>query len=243
MKKKAIVTAGTRGIGLATVRQLCEKGFDVLVTGTRPDSDKLIPKQAGFAVADFTDLAQLQDFAARARDFAPDILINNVGIERNGPFEKTTLEDFQTVLQVNLLSVFLLSQAALPAMRDGEWGRIVNVTSVWGRTSRSYRAAYAASKHAIEGLSATLADEYAASGVLVNCVAPGFINIDATGTPGRGKARNAQLAACVPVGRLGTPEEVAGAIVWLATENTYVSGQTLVVDGGFISSGRRGKDV
>ena len=237
-KRVAIITGGTRGIGLATARELLKAGLDVLVTGTQ--RSEYIPDGCRFHAVDFSQREQLISFADEVRHLAPDILINNVGIERNKPFADLTLQEFETVLQVNLLTCFLLSQAALNSMVVKKWGRIVNVTSVWAKISRSHRAAYSASKFAIEGLSLSLADEFAERGVLVNCVAPGFANIDATGRPGRGPERNAQLAAHVPMRRLGAPEEFARLIAWIASDqNTYMTGQSLSIDGGFSRSGYR----
>jgi NAD(P)-dependent dehydrogenase (short-subunit alcohol dehydrogenase family) len=237
-KRIAVITGGTRGIGLATARELTRAGLSVLVTGTR--NSGYIPDTCQFRQVDFSRRDQLKLFAEELRELSPDVLINNVGIECNKPFDKLTLDEFETVLQVNLLASFMLSQASLVGMVAKKWGRIVNVTSVWGKISRSYRAAYSASKFAIEGLSLSLADEFAERGVLINCVAPGFVDIDATGQPGRGPARNAQLAAHVPLRRLGTPEEVARVIAWIASEqNTYMTGQSLSVDGGFSRTGNR----
>ncbi|MGZ3699910.1 MAG: SDR family NAD(P)-dependent oxidoreductase [Bdellovibrionota bacterium] len=237
-RKLAVVTGGTRGIGAAVARGLLKRGIDVLVTGTR--SGPPVPEGSLYWQADFTDLSQTRKFAEEIRRLKPLILINNVGIERNGPFESLSLEDLQAVLNANLISSALLAQAAVPAMTDAGWGRIIQVTSVWSKVGKSHRTAYAASKFGLEGMSACLADELVGSGILVNCVAPGFIDVDATAAKGRGPERNAHLAEQVPMKRMGKPEEVASAICWLASEeSSYVSGQTIVVDGGFISSGAR----
>jgi 3-oxoacyl-[acyl-carrier protein] reductase len=121
------------------------------------------------------------------------------------------------------------------------WGRIVFVTSVWGNISVARRQAYSASKFALHGLALSLADEYASKNILVNCVAPGFIDIDKTASRGRGLERNKFLAQHVPMGRMGQPEEVAHLIQWLVSPQcSYVTGQIFAIDGGFANSGSRG---
>jgi NAD(P)-dependent dehydrogenase (short-subunit alcohol dehydrogenase family) len=236
--KVAVVTGGTRGIGLATVKELVATGYSVIAVGV--SSNPVLPEHCEFRQVDFQDLNQLKAFASELKRISPDVLINNVGIERNGPLVDVTLEQFQTVMQVNLTSCFLLSQAVIPGMKERGTGRIVNVTSVWGKVSRSHRAAYSASKFAIEGLSISMADEMAPFGVTINCVAPGFIDIDATGKPGRGQERNHHLASHVPMRRMGKVTEVAATIAWLASDSaSFITGQSLAVDGGFVSSGSR----
>jgi NAD(P)-dependent dehydrogenase (short-subunit alcohol dehydrogenase family) len=121
----------------------------------------------------------------------------------------------------------------VPAMRERGWGRIVNISSIWGTISREQRGAYSASKFALDGLTAALAAEVARDGVLANCVSPGFIDTELTRTV-LGEDGIAELMAQVPARRLGSPAEVAAFVAWLAgPENTYVSGQNLVIDGGF----------
>lgn len=238
--KNVLITGGTRGIGLSAAHRFIAEGHNVLLVGSRVEPD--VPAGARYEAVDFRDLSAVTAFAERLKSANISILVNNVGIDRNGPFESLTLADFQDVINVNLLSAFLISQAVLPSMRQQKWGRIINVTSVWAKISKAHRAAYSASKFAMEGFSASLADEFVADGVLVNCVAPGFIDIDATAARGRGPERNKHLANHIPIARMGQPDEVAAAIAWLASDEcSYVSGQTIVVDGGFTSSGSRSK--
>ncbi len=122
------------------------------------------------------------------------------------------------------------------------WGKIVFITSVWGSMGTRRRAVYTMSKFALHGLAMSLADEYARDGISVNCVAPGFIYVDETSIPGRGSERNMFLANKVPAGTLGRPEDVGNAVKWLIShESDYVTGQVIVVDGGFQNSGSRGE--
>jgi 3-oxoacyl-[acyl-carrier protein] reductase len=127
----------------------------------------------------------------------------------------------------------LLMKAVLPAMRAGKWGRIVNIGSIWSLISKAQRGAYSASKFALSGMTVALSAEAAADGVLANCVAPGFIDTELTRQT-LGEAAMAEMAAQVPARRLGRPEEVAAFVAWLAgPENTFISGQTIAIDGGF----------
>ncbi len=137
------------------------------------------------------------------------------------------------VQQVNVIAPFVLSQVVLPNMRKKKWGRIVNISSIWGKISKAYRAPYSASKFAIDGLTVAISAEVASDNVLVNSVAPGFIDTELTrgilGIDGMKK-----LANQVPIQRVGTTEEVAKFVAWLAgPDNTYISGQNIAIDGGF----------
>jgi NAD(P)-dependent dehydrogenase (short-subunit alcohol dehydrogenase family) len=223
--KRALVSGGTRGIGAAIAARLRADGVDVVITGTRAAE--------GVRAVDFADVAATRAFAdALAReDF--DILVNNAGINKIGPFETLDPDDFARIQQVNVTAPFLLMRALVPGMRRRGWGRIVNVTSIFGVVSKEQRAPYSASKFALDGMTAALAAEVAADGVLANCVSPGFIDTELTRTI-LGEQGIADLVARVPMKRLGRAEEIANFVAWLCgEENTYISGQNLVIDGGF----------
>jgi 3-oxoacyl-[acyl-carrier protein] reductase len=239
--RHVLVTGGSRGIGLAVCQQLHAEGYRVTAVG-RSDTAKFLDPEIEYIQADLSELDDVHQLCERIKSEPPAILINNLGVERNKPFEELSLEDFQYVLNGNLLSHFLLCKATIPAMVENNWGRIVFVTSVWGNISASRRQAYSASKFALQGMAMSLADEYASKGILVNCVAPGFINIDETASPGRGPERNEFLAKHIPMRRMGQPEEVACMIEWLVSPKcSYMSAQVLTVDGGFLNSGSRGQ--
>jgi NAD(P)-dependent dehydrogenase (short-subunit alcohol dehydrogenase family) len=223
--RRALVTGGTRGIGAAIAARLREDGVDVVITGTKPGD--------GVRAIDFADAAATRAFAdALAReDF--DILVNNAGINRIGSFETLDPDDFARIQQVNVTAPFLLMRAVVPGMRRRGWGRIVNVASIFGVVSKEQRAPYSASKFALDGMTAALAAEVAADGVLANCVSPGFIDTELTRGI-LGEQGIADLVARVPMKRLGRAEEIANFVAWLCgEENTYISGQNLVIDGGF----------
>lgn len=229
--RTALVTGGTRGIGAAIAERLLSDGANVVVTGTRADGSG--PAGSEFRVADFDDLAATERFAAAVADLAPDILVNNAGVNKIAPFAEIDPADFDRIQRVNVRVPFLLCRAAVPAMRQRGWGRIVNISSIWGVRSREQRGAYSASKFALDGLTAALAAEVARDGVLANCVSPGFIDTELTRTV-LGEDGIAELTAQIPARRLGVPSEVAALVAWLSgPENTYVSGQNFVIDGGF----------
>jgi NAD(P)-dependent dehydrogenase (short-subunit alcohol dehydrogenase family) len=230
----ALVTGGTRGIGRAIAERLRDGGADVTVTGTRPDGTP--PDGCRYLAADFVDREASIAVADVVGAMGPDILVNNAGTNKVGPFETYPLEDFERVLRVNLIAPFLLCKAVIPAMKAKGWGRIVNISSLWGVTAKEHRSAYGASKFAIDGMTASLAADVAEFGILANCVAPGFIRTDLS-VRNLGEKGLAELATRVPIRRTGTVEEIAGLVAFLAgPENTYIAGQNIVIDGGYFRS-------
>lgn len=230
-KRRALVTGGSRGIGRAIASCLLEKGVQVAVTGTSADGDG--PSGSSYHTYSFLHDGDVDACVGFVREWKPDILINNAGINRIAPFCDVLPGDFRDILQVNLVAPFRLSQAALPAMMERSWGRIVNISSIWGKISREHRASYSASKFGLDGMTTAMAAEVARHGVLVNCVAPGFVDTELTRQV-LGEDGMRKQAGDVPARRLGTPEEIAAFVVWLAgPENTYISGQNIAIDGGF----------
>ncbi len=230
--RKAVVTGASRGIGRAIATAFRSEGAWVLGTRTAGTSagDEICD---AWVTADFTDPAQLTACAARVREVEPDVLVNNAGINKIGPFAQIALDDFLRIQHVNVVAPFVLCQAAIPAMVRRRWGRIVNISSIWGKVSKAHRAAYSASKFALDGLTLALAAEHAADGILANSIAPGVIDTELTRRV-LGDRGIEQLVAGVPVGRLGTPEEIARFVLWLASDdNTFVAGQNIAIDGGF----------
>ena len=229
--KLAIVTGGTRGIGQAIALELQNKGAEVLITGTQSNFS---PKNKfRYFGVDFSDRQATLEFVAMLREVEPDILINNAGINKIMAFDEIPLEDFDKVQQINQYAPFLLCQAVIPKMKEKAWGRIVNICSIWGKISKEYRASYSTSKFALDGMTSALSAEVSQYGILANCVSPGFIDTELTRSV-LGENGINKLLSQVPVGRMGSVEEIAKFVVWLSSkENTYITGQNIAIDGGF----------
>jgi len=230
--KKVVVTGASRGIGRAIAHAFRAEGAWVLGTrtGGSTDGDDLCQE---WVCADFSNLEQIKACAERVRHAEPDVLVNNAGINKNAPFVEIAPGDFLSVQQVNVFAPFMLCQAVIPAMARKGWGRIVNVSSIWGKISMARRASYSASKFAIDGMTLALAAEHSADGIIANSIAPGFIDTELTRRV-LGDDGIQQLVSRVPARRLGRAEEVARLVLWLASdENTFVAGQNIAIDGGF----------
>jgi len=227
----AVVTGATRGIGLAIAERLLSDGAKVIATGRAGEARG--PAGSRYMAVDFGDADAVENLARALADLGPDVLINNAGINKVSPFAAIDPADFDRIHRVNLAVPFRLCQAVLPGMRSKGWGRIVSISSVWGKVSRAGRASYSASKFGLDGMTAALAAEVAGDGVLVNCVAPGFTDTELTRRV-LSEADIEAILAQVPARRLARPEEIASFVAWLAgPENTYISGQNIAIDGGF----------
>ncbi len=235
--KTALVTGATGGIGGAVARALHAQGATVAVSGTRKEVLDAFAAELGSRVhvipANLADKDSVEALvpAAEAAMGSLDILVNNAGVTRDGLFMRMKDEDWDLVLRVNLEAAFRLARAAVKGMMKRRSGRIISITSVVGTTGNPGQGNYAASKAGLVGMSKSLAAEVASRGITVNCIAPGFIATAMTDVL-NDKQREGILGN-VPAGRLGTPEEIAAAAVYLASEEaSYVTGQTLHVNGG-----------
>jgi 3-oxoacyl-[acyl-carrier protein] reductase len=236
----ALVTGASRGIGSAIADALALAGAVVVGTATSEAGAAAISQRlrdAGLkgrgVVLDVVDAARgeaLIDEVAKA-DGKLSILVNNAGITRDGLAMRMKDEDWEAVLATNLSAVFRLSRGVLRGMMKARHGRIINITSVVGESGNAGQANYAAAKAGVAGLTRALAREIGSRGITVNCVAPGFIDTDMTRA--LGEAQTQALLAQIPLARLGGAEEVAAAVVFLASPaGAYVSGSTLHVNGG-----------
>lgn len=230
--KTVLVTGASRGIGRAIALAFRAEGARVV--GTRTSGDGAGDDACHeYLVADFADMEQTRACAAAVRALAPDVLVNNAGINKIAPFAEIDPADFLRIQQVNVVAPFLLCQAVIPGMKARGWGRIVSLSSIWGKIGKEYRASYSTSKFAIDGLTLALAVEHAADGILANCVAPGFTDTELTRRV-LGEDGIAALTAMVPARRMGSVEDVAGLVLWLGgPSNNYVTGQNIAIDGGF----------
>jgi 3-oxoacyl-[acyl-carrier protein] reductase len=235
--KAALVTGASGGIGGAIARALHAAGASVLLTGTRRDALEELAASLGsrafVATADLGDPTS-GDALVKAAEAAMgqlDILVNNAGLTRDGLALRMKDEDWQKVIDVDLTAAFRLARSSLRGMMRRRWGRIVTITSVVGATGNAGQANYAAAKAGLVGMSKALAAEVASRGITVNCVAPGFI--ETAMTAALAPEQRERLAAAIPMGRIGTVEEVAACVVFLAAEEArYVTGHTLHVNGG-----------
>jgi 3-oxoacyl-[acyl-carrier protein] reductase len=237
--KTAFVTGSTRGIGLAIARALHAAGARVAVAGRSLERARAVAAELGEGAVgvacDVTSAGEVQAAVAAAEQaLGPiDILVNNAGLTRDNILLRLTDEDWDAVLDANLKGAFHTTRAVIKGMMKRRAGRIVNITSVVGLTGNKGQANYAASKAGLIGFTKSVAREYASRGVLANCVAPGFIATDMTAAlPDDARAT---LLQDIALGRLGQPDDVAGAVLFLASDLAgYVTGQVLVVDGGMV---------
>jgi 3-oxoacyl-[acyl-carrier protein] reductase len=235
----ALVTGSTRGIGRAIAESLAGAGARVAVVGRDADRARQtaasISSEARGYGCDVGEIAAMTSLIESVeKDFgALDILVNNAGLNRDNLLMRLKDDDWDTVLNANLRGAFVAMRAATRGMMKRRWGRIINITSVVGIIGNAGQANYAASKAGLIGLTKSVAKELASRNILVNAVAPGFIETDMTAalTP---EAREA-LAKQIPLARLGAPGDIASAVAFLASEHaSYITGQVLVVDGGMV---------
>ena len=235
----ALVTGSTRGIGRSIAETLAECGAKVAVVGrdqgkAQEAAAALSPDAKGFAcdVADVPSVTKLVEDVEKAFG-SVDILVNNAGLTRDNILLRLKDDDWDAVLDANLRGAFASIRAATRGMMKRRWGRIINIASVVGIIGNKGQANYAASKAGLIGLTKSVAKEFASRNILVNAVAPGFIETDMTAamTP---EARTA-LSQQIPLERLGKPADIAATVAFLASEHaSYITGQVLVVDGGMV---------
>jgi 2-hydroxycyclohexanecarboxyl-CoA dehydrogenase len=233
--QRAFVTGGSKGIGEAIVRRLAAEGAKVVIAAQDMlSAERLADEVGGLAVRlDVTDLPEVLRVVTANGPF--DILVNNAGCDQHGFFTKSTIEQWRYLLAVNLEGVFAATHAVLPAMQAAGYGRIINVGSEAGRQGSKGGAVYAAAKGGVIAFSKSIARENARYGITVNVVAPGPVD-----TPLLRKALDSggerlldAMKASTLVGRLGTPDEVAAAVVFLASRDaSFITGETLGVSGG-----------
>lgn len=240
--KTALVTGGSRGIGKAIAIRLAEAGCDVAVSGrdleTLKSTTSEIEKRGRKALAIKCDVAKEDDVSAMFRKFLEvfptiDILVNNAGITKDGLLVRMKEADWNDVIDTNLKSAFLCCREAARPMMKARSGKIINITSVVGRIGNAGQANYTASKAGLIGLTKTLAKEFASRSINVNAVAPGFITTAMTDK--LTEEEKQKLAGPIPMAKLGTPLDIANAVLFLSSSLAdYITGQVLTVDGGLV---------
>ena len=235
----ALVTGSTRGIGREIADTLGECGAKVAVVGRDREKAAEVARELGRGAAGFgcdvSDTAAVAQLVADVEgEFGSlDILVNNAGITRDNIVMRIKDDDWNAVMDANLRGAFAAIRAASRGMMKRRWGRIINIASVVGLTGNKGQANYAASKAGLIGLTKSVAKELGSRNILVNAVAPGFIDTEMTAamTP---EARAALIGA-IPLERLGSPADVAAAVAFLASDQAaYITGQVIVIDGGMV---------
>ena len=239
--KVALVTGGSRGIGLEVVRWLGAAGARVVINDVvfreGPEAVVEALKEVGVEArayqADVTDTTQIEEMFQTILDEwgGVDILVNNAGITRDSLLMRMTDEQWDAVLNVNLKGAFLCSRAAIRSMMRKRWGRIISLSSVVALAGNPGQANYAASKAGLIGFTRTVAREVASRNITVNALAPGFIGTDMVDVIS--DEMKARVKERIPMDRFGTPEDVAAVVAFLASEEAgYITGQVIGIDGG-----------
>ncbi len=241
--KVALITGATRGIGKEIALELAENGFDIAVNCRRKDDSleelrKEIEKNGVRCEFVEADVANFEQCEAMVKDTIEkfgriDVLVNNAGITRDGLIMRMKKEDFEAVVDVNLTGTFNVTRNVIPYMIKQKSGRIISLSSVVGVAGNAGQTNYSASKAGIIGFTKSLAKEVASRNILVNAVAPGFIDTDMTKV--LSDTVKDGIHAQIPLKRMGTPREVAKVVKFLASEDSsYVTGQVINIDGGMV---------
>ena len=235
----AFVTGAAQGIGRSIAEALAKEGVDIIVSDINIELAKITANEIGAlgvkSIAVKTNVADANDVAASVDQAVKelgkiDILINNAGITKDNLLIRMKDEDWDAVLSVNLRSMFLCTKAIAPLMMKNRWGRIVNIASIVGEMGNFGQANYSAAKAGAIGLTKTVARELASRGITCNAIAPGFI--DTAMTQKLSDDVKKRLSEQIPLTRLGTPEDIAKAVVFLCTDADYITGQVINVNGG-----------
>lgn len=235
--RRALITGGTRGIGKAIAIMLKEAGYHVTVNyASKEEVAQAFTKETGIEafkwdVADYDSCAEGVKLVEEALGGPVEVLVNNAGITRDGFLHKMTPESWFAVINTNLNSCFNMSRAVVEKMREHEFGRIVNVSSVNAQLGQFGQTNYTAAKAGVLGFTKALARETASKGITVNSIAPGYITTDMTANVGPDVLK--KIVSGIPIGRMGEPEEIARAVLFLVDDKAgFITGETLSINGG-----------
>ena len=234
--KKILITGATGGIGKALVKKFASLEGSVLATGTKIEKLEALKKEfsnINILKFDISDHSKIEEFVENVSSQLSglDVLVNNAGINVDNLSLRMKDEEWKKVIEVNLGSTFFLCKYAIKKMLKNKYGRIVNITSVVGHTGNLGQANYAASKAGINGMSKSLAIEYAKKNITINCVSPGFIQSKMTDNIV--ESIKAVLTSRIPMAKLGTGEDVSNTVAFLSSDAaSYITGETIHVNGG-----------
>ena len=240
--KKALVTGASKGIGASIAIAMAQAGADVVLVGRSQDSLSAtraaienLGRSTESLIADVESRAQISEAFKSIEQLNVEIVVNNAGSISRAPAIETSLEDWDRIIDTNLNSVFQISQLCAKSMLAKGHGRIINIASLLSFQGGINVPAYTASKHAVAGVTKALANEWGAKGVTVNAIAPGYISTDNTQALRNDVDRNTSILARIPIGRWGTPEDLAAVAVFLASPAaSYINGEIITVDGGWM---------
>lgn len=230
--KRVLVTGGVRGIGKAIASQFHQLGAEVHITGTTPEPSGKSPAKINYHMLDFLKKHSFEFFLRDVvSKYQFDILVNNAGMNKIDVLPEITCQDFENVLKVNTIGPFKLTQALTNRMPDG--GRVINIGSIWSHITKKGRVSYSTSKAGILGLTRGLSVDLAKRNILVNCLSPGFVDTELTQRSLSAEDVK-ELVDMVPLGRLASPDEISKAVIFLCSDlNSFITGQNLIIDGGF----------
>ncbi len=240
--KTVLVTGATRGIGAAIAGEFRAAGADLILTGTKQDEIDAL-NRAGkpedttrYVQVDFADEHSVNAFMEELAQYGRiDVVVNNAGTNRISLVDETSDEDYNLLTEVNLRAPYLICRQVIPGMKAAGYGRIVNIASIWGVITKAGRSVYTLTKHGLVGLTKTLAVELAPHNILVNAVSPGFTLTELTKST-LSEAEMKAIVEQIPIKRFAQPEEMARVVLFLASDlNSYLTGQNIVVDGGFVN--------
>ena len=240
--KKALVTGASKGIGASIAIAMAQAGADVVLVGRSQDSLSAtraaienLGRSTESLIADVESRAQISEAFKSIDQLNVEIVVNNAGSISRAPAIDTALEDWDRIIDTNLNSVFQISQLCAKSMLAKGHGRIINIASLLSFQGGINVPAYTASKHAVAGVTKALANEWGAKGVTVNAIAPGYISTDNTQALRNDVDRNTSILGRIPIGRWGTPEDLAAVAVFLASPAaSYINGEIITVDGGWM---------
>ena len=240
--KTALVTGASKGIGASIAIAMAQAGADVVLVGRSQDSLSAtrtaienLGRSTETLIADVESRDQIAAAFKSIEQLSVEIVVNNAGSISRAPAIETSLEDWDRIIDTNLNSVFQISQLCAKSMLAKGHGRIINIASLLSFQGGINVPAYTASKHAVAGVTKALANEWGAKGVTVNAIAPGYISTDNTQALRNDVDRNASILSRIPIGRWGTPEDLAAVAVFLASPAAaYINGEIITVDGGWM---------